>query len=169
MAVGGEFGDAGLGAVAEAEVAALVEGEDAEAALEDLLDEVEGGEVGERGVEGQDEGGVDAGGGEEAEALGDEGEQAGSLGRAEESLGVGIEGDGDGAGVAVARVGQRCGEQMLVAAVDAVEVADDGDGGAEVGGQLGERAVDLHPASLTGTVRPSWASWRCGGSCWLVA
>ena len=47
------------------------------------------------------------------------------------------------------------GDDPLVAAMDAVEVADGGDGGAEAGGDLGELAKDLHQAISKGSWRPS--------------
>ena len=60
--------DAGLGVVAEAEVFALVDLGDVEGVDEDVGDEVAGMQVAELVGEGEDEGGVDAGGGEEFEA-----------------------------------------------------------------------------------------------------
>ncbi len=45
-----------------------------------------------------------------------------------------------------AGAGDDLGDDPLMAAVDAVEVADGGDGGAEVGGDLGELVIDLHQA-----------------------
>ena len=66
---------------------------------------------------------------------GDEGE--GGFG-AEDAGGVGIEGDGEGLCAEGAGAGDDLGDDPLVAAMHAVEVADGGDGGAEVGGDLGE-------------------------------
>ncbi len=59
---------------------------------------------------------------------------------------MGFEGDGEGGVVELAGAGDDFGEDALVAAVDAVEVADGGDCGAEVSGDLGEAAVDVHEA-----------------------
>ena len=51
---------------------------------------------------------------------------------AEDAGGVGIEGDGEGAAAEEAGAGDDLGDDALVAEVDAVEVADGGDDGAEV-------------------------------------
>ncbi len=66
---------------------------------------------------------------------GDEGEAGFG---AEDARGVGIEGDGEGVGAEGAGAGDDLGDDPLVAAMHAVEVADGGDGGAEVGGDVGE-------------------------------
>ncbi len=47
---------------------------------------------------------------------------------------MGIEGDGEGLDAERAGAGDDLGDDPLMAAVHAVEVADGGDGGAEVGG-----------------------------------
>ena len=141
--------DAGFSLVAEAEVFALVDLADAAAFAEDLLGELAGGEAGEFGCEGEQEGGVDAGLGEEVEFLGGGGDEGvGGVG-AEDADGVGVEGDGEGfEGLSLLRKRAGAGEDLVddpaVAAVDAVEVADGGDDGAEGGGDCGEGFEDVH-------------------------
>ncbi len=106
--------------------------------------------------EGKDEDGVDAGGFEEFELLRMRGVMSGQAGvGAEDSRGMGIEGDGDGGLVEFAGAGDDLGDDPLVAAMDAVEVADGGDGGAEVGGEIGELAIDAHQAISKVICRPS--------------
>ena len=51
---------------------------------------------------------------------------------------MGFEGDGDGFFAEGLRAGDDLFDDPEVAAMDSVEVADGGDGGAEVGGELGE-------------------------------
>ena len=86
---------------------------------------------------------------------GDEG--VGGVG-AENADGVGVEGDGEG--VEGEGVGSVAGVYLVddpaMAAVDAVEVADAGNGGAEVGRDFGEGAKDLHaPGSGSGAMSKS--------------
>src|SRR5579875_712907 len=57
-----------------------------------------------------------------------------------------VEGDGDGCDAECARAGDDLGDNPLVAAMYAVEVADSGDGGAEVRGHVCEFAIELHQA-----------------------
>jgi hypothetical protein len=59
---------------------------------------------------------------------------------------VGFEGDGEGGVMELAGACYDFGENALVAAVDAIEVADGGDGGAEVFRDFGEAAIDVHEA-----------------------
>ncbi len=117
------------GVVAEAEVFSLVDLGDVEGVAEDGLGEVVGGGVAEGVGEGEDEGGVEAGGGEEFELAGEWGDEGEGLSGAEDVGGVGVEGDGEGAAAEEARAGDDLGDDGLVAEVDAVEVADGGDGG----------------------------------------
>ena len=74
-AEGFEAVDACFGLVAEAEVFAFVQLGDVEGLLEDVGGEVARGGAGELGGEGQDEEGVDAGGGEEFELFGERGDE----------------------------------------------------------------------------------------------
>ena len=74
---------------------------------------------------------------------------------ADDACGVGIEGDGDGADASCARLRYDLGDDPLVAAMDAVEVADGGDGWAEVSGDVGELTEYLHQAISKVSLRPS--------------
>ena len=74
---------------------------------------------------------------------------------ADDAGGVGVEGDGYGAEAEGAGSGYDFGDDPLVAAMDAVEVADGGYGGAEVRRDLGEVAVYLHQAISKWSCRPS--------------
>lgn len=104
-AEGREGVDAALGLVAEAEVFAFVELGDVEGLLEDFGGEGAGGGAGELGGEGEDEDGVDAGGGEELDFAVQGGDKGlGGFG-AEDADGVGVEGDSDGADAACAGAG----------------------------------------------------------------
>ena len=109
----------------------------------------------EFGGEGQDEQGVDAGGGEELEFFGEWGDERLARLGAEDPRGMRVEGDGDGPGAEGAGAGDDLGDDPLVAAMDAVEVADGGDGGAEAGRDLREVAIDLHQAISKLSCRPS--------------
>jgi hypothetical protein len=102
----GEGGDVGLGVVAEAEVFALVDLGDVEGVAQDGLREVVGGGVAESFGEGQDEGGVEAGGGEEFELAWERGDEGEGLRGAEDAGGVGVEGDGEGLAAEEARAGR---------------------------------------------------------------
>lgn len=73
----------------------------------------------------------------------------------QDSGGVGIEGDGDGGDAERARAGDDLRNDPLVAAMDAVEVTDGGDGWAEIFGDLCELAEDLHQAISNLICRPS--------------
>ena len=143
--------------VAEAEVGAFDDLAGVERSGEGVAGEVARTDLGERGREGEDDGCVNAGGGEEFEALGHGREQAEAGVRAEDAQGVGVEGEGDGGQAERAGAGDERGEHELVAAVDAVKVADGGDdaAGAEGGGCIGEGVEDLHGAISKGMRRPS--------------
>ena len=137
----GGTGDAGLGVVAEAEVFALVDFGDVEGVDEDAGDEVAGMQVAELVGEGKDEGGVDAGVGEELELAGERGEKCEWCFGAEDAGGVRIEGDGEGKAAEKAGAFDHLGNDALVAEVHAVEVADGGDHGGGGGGEVGELGV----------------------------
>ena len=144
---------AGFCLVAEAEVFALVDLADAAAFAEDLLGELAGGEVGELRREGEEEGGVDAGVGEEVELLGGGGDEGVGGFRAEDADGVGVEGDGEGFQPEGMGAGEDLVDDPAVAAVNAVEVADGGDDGAEVGGDGGEGGEEVHERGVAGVRR----------------
>jgi hypothetical protein len=131
-----EFSDASLGVVAEAEVTAFVKAEQAEGVVEDGADKFAGREAGQRRIEGQYEHGVDAGEREQAKAFVERREQSRGLGGPEELFWMWLEGDGDGASSKGAGIGSGGREDLPVAEVDSVEVADGGDGGAKAGGDL---------------------------------
>ena len=68
---------------------------------------------------------------------------------------MGIEGDSDGGNAELARARDDLRNDPLVATMHAVEVADGGDGRAEVFGDLCELVVDLHQAISNLICRPS--------------
>jgi len=134
---------AGLGVVAEAEVFALVDLGDVEGVDEDVGDEIAGRHVAELVGEGEDEGGVEAGVGEEFEAAMERGDEGKRRFGTEDAGGVRVEGDSEGPAAEEARVGQDFGDDRLMAQMHAVEVADGGDYGGGRGGEVGELAVDF--------------------------
>ncbi len=73
----------------------------------------------------------------------------GSVG-AQNADGMGVKGDGERAQAEEASAGDDLIDDPGVAAMDAVEVADGGDDGAEVGGESGEIREDVHRAVLSG-------------------
>ena len=149
---------AGLGAAAEAEVAALMQRANLEPVDEDLLNKVAGAHVGKLGIEGQHKHSVNARGSEQPQAFVEEGKQARRLGGAKKLLGVRIEGDGKRTGAQGLRFGNNGGEDLPMAEVHAVKVADGRDRRAEIRGQLGERTEDGSRAlahRLTASVMPS--------------
>ena len=138
----GEFRDAGLGAMAEAEVAALVDGADAQAFNEDGAHKIFAGEACQRSVKGQHEYRIHSGSGEQAEPLGMGVISRGALQRAEKLLGVRIEGDGDGAS-AEARASATTAERICRwPQMHAIKVADRGHAGAKAGRDLSNGAID---------------------------
>ncbi len=148
-AEGFEVVDAGLGLVAEAEVLAFVELVDADAVAEEILGEGAGGHAREVVREGQDDDGVEAGGAEEFEFLGEWGDE-GQVGfGAEDAGGVWVEGDGYGGDAESASAVDDLGNDPLVAEMNAVEVADGGDARAPVGWEFRWMAVDAHQAGWT--------------------
>jgi len=119
---------------------------DVEGLLQDVGGEGARGVLGELFGEGEDEDSVEARGFEEFELAGEGRDEWQACVGAEDSCGVGIEGDGDGGLVEFPGAGDDLGDDPLVAAMNPVEVADGGDGGAEVGGEIGELAIDAHQA-----------------------
>ena len=148
-AEGFEAVDACLGVVAEAEVFALVDLGGVDGVDQDFRREVSRVHVTECVGEGEDEGGVDASGGEEFELTverGDEGE--GRFG-AEDPGGVGVEGDSEGLSAEEAGAFDDFGDHSLMAEVHSVEVANGGDYGGVRGGEVGELAVDVQCCQLS--------------------
>ena len=129
-----EGGDGAFGAIAETEVLAFVNFGGVGGVSEDGFGEEAGGELGESGVEGKDEGGVNAGGGEQFEFTGKRGDEGVRGFGAEMADGMGVEGDGQGFLVGGTGLGDDFGQDLLMAAVDAIKVADGGDRGPELGG-----------------------------------
>jgi len=156
-----QFSDACPGVMTEVEVAAFMQAANAKNIYEYPADKLLRGQDGERCVKGQDDDSVNAGGGEQLHSAGHGREQFGRAGGAKKPLRVGIEGDGYGADSEGPGFGHHRGEDFLVAEVDAVEVADGGDGGAETGGNLRDGVVDgdgwhgFIAHRVTGTVSPS--------------
>src|ERR1035438_9245590 len=95
----GKLSDAGMGAVAEAEVAALVYSADLQALHEDAADEALRGEAGERRIKRQNQHVVNTGFSKQTEPLGHGRQQPGGLVGAEQQLRMRIEGYGNGAGL----------------------------------------------------------------------
>ena len=126
-----------------------------ESLLEDLRCEIARGSFGELRGEGQDEQGVDAGGGEEFDFFGEWCDEGLAGFGPNDAGGVWIEGDGDGGEAESAGAGDDFGDDPLVAVMHAVEIADGGDGWAEVAGDFCELAIDLHQAISNWRWRPS--------------
>lgn len=147
--------DAGLGAVAEAEVFALVKFDDVELAVEEVVSELAGAHAGEIAVEGQDDDVVDASGGEEVKFVLEGGDEGGAGAGADGAGGVGVEGDDERAEAEGAGAAEDVADDPAMAAMDAIEVADGGDGGREGGRELVEVAVDVHQAIRNWSWRPS--------------
>src|SRR5215472_3008625 len=154
LAEAGQFGDTGFGLVAEAEVAALVKAGDTQGVAQDPLDELAGGEAGKGLVELEDDDGVDSCFGQQGDAVFHRGEQAGGRFRTEKLLRVRVKGDGNRFHAAPPGVCDNGAEDLAVAKVDSVEVADGGDGGAEVLRDLADSMVDGDHA------RPPWSASR---------
>ncbi len=74
---------------------------------------------------------------------------------ADDASGMRVEGDGDGFDAERAGARDDLGDDPLMAAMHAVEVADGGDRWAEVRGDLCELAEDLHQAISNLICRPS--------------
>ena len=144
MAELGETVSTGFSLVTEAEVFALVDFDDVGGVTEDVRGELASGEMREGEIEGENEGSVNAGGGEETEFLFERSDESEIGLLAEDAGGVRVKGDGEGGYAERFSASDDLGDDPLMAAVDAVEVPDGGDGGAEAGRELGETAVDLH-------------------------
>ena len=105
-----------------------------------------GGHLREFFGEWQDEDGVEAGRGEQIEFFGERGDEGKGGFGAQDAGGMGFEGDGDGFCAESAGTGDDLFDDRKVTAMDAIEVADGGDGGAEVRPGFGEMAKYLHQA-----------------------
>ena len=138
--------DAGFGLVPKAEVFAFVKLGDVEGLLENVSSEVVSSGLRELGGKGQDEQGVDAGGGEECDLFRERSDKGLAGFRADDAGRVRVEGDGDGGEAERASTGDDFGDDPLMAEVDAVKVADGGYGRAEVAGDFRELAIDFHQA-----------------------
>ena len=124
--------------MAKAEVFSFVEFDDVEGLVEDFGSEGPGGHLREVFGEGNDDDCVEAGGGKELEFFGEWGDEREDGFGTEGAGGVGLEGDRHGFCAESAGAVYDFFDDPQVAAMDSVEVADGGDGGAEVGGDLGE-------------------------------
>ena len=151
----------GLGIAPKSEVAALVQAADAKRFHQNLAHKLPGRQHGQRRVEGQHQNRIDARRGQQLEALTYWCQQLERVSRTQKLLRVRVEGDGNRMDAMRARLGHYCGENLPVTEMHAVEVADDGDGGAKSCGNLLQRAEDgnrgreivLH--RVTGRVRLS--------------
>jgi len=158
--------DAGAGAVAKMEVAALVQGANAQAINQDAAHKLPRRQGGQGRVKGQHQHRIDACGGQQADARVHGRQQAGRLGGAQELLRMRIEGHGHRPHAQGPRFGHHGRKNLLVAQVHAVEVADGHHRGAKPARDLSHRAVNGNHAggamahrftapSSTGRVRPS--------------
>ena len=129
-----EFGSAGLGSVAEAEIVTFVNLDGVERLLEDLVGEVEGGEAREILGEGDHDSGIDAALSDQIEALRERRDEARGLFGAENANWMGIEGDGKGLRAKRNSALADVVHDGLMAEVNAVEVADGEDRSGEAGG-----------------------------------
>jgi hypothetical protein len=119
--------------------------EGTETLKQDMAGESFGALLRELGGEGENHGGVDAGGCEEIESLGEGGgDEARSGAGTKEMAGVRLEGDGDGTGLKCAGALDYARQQEAVAEMQAVVVADAEDGAVEVRGKFGGIVEDLH-------------------------
>src|ERR1700733_2957397 len=121
-----------LGLIAEAEVFSFVQLGDVQSLLEDFGCEAAGGHAREFGREGNDEDRVETCFGEQMQFLGKRRDERLSRFRANNSRRVRIEGDGYRADAEKACLRYYFGDNPLMSAVNAVEVADSGNGWAEV-------------------------------------
>ena len=116
---------------------------------------------GQRRVEGQHQHRIDARRDQQPEAHTHRRQQLERVLRTQKLIRMRVEGDGNRTEAQRTRLGHHRGENLPVAQMHAVEVADDGHAGAKTGGDLLKRAVDgnhgrgivLH--RVTGRVRPS--------------
>ena len=139
-------GDACLGLVAKAEVGALVDLGDVEGSGQDAGGEVAGGAAAQLIGEGQDECGVDPGGGEEFQLAGQRSEEEMRPLRVQDAGGMRLEGDGEREAGERAGAADDLGDDSLMAEMHPVVVADGGDDGGGQGREFGELAVDAHGA-----------------------
>lgn len=119
------------------EMESLADGDAAEPAevAGERADEMLSGNAAQFSGEGNDQGGIDAEGGQGAEALGDGLKQAWCAVRGDDMERMGVEGGDDGPGVEGACVEEGLSDHMLVAEVDAIEHAE---GHANAGGRTTE-------------------------------
>ena len=121
----GQFMDAGPCAKAEAEVVAFVDLDSTQPFEQHALDKAFGALLRELGGKGKNHRGVDAGGGEQIEALAEAGsDEAWSGAGAQEVAGMRFEGDGDREGVECASPLHYACQQEAVAEMETIVVAD---------------------------------------------
>ena len=143
-----QVGGVALRLVAEAKVVSLVDFDGVKTVAQHRGDEGLSGHFAEFVGEGKDEHGVDSRGLKQVEAFGHGGDELGRSLGPKDARRVRIEGDRDGLCSEFSRAVLDLRQQPLVAAMDSVEVADAGDGGAEVCGDLVEVAKDVHGSNL---------------------
>ena len=124
---------------------------DVEGAGQDTSGEVAGGAAAKLVGEGEDQGGVDSGVGEQFQLAGQRSEEEMRPLRVEDARRMGVEGDGDGLAAEKAGASDDLGDDSLMAKMHAVEVANGGDDGGGRKREFGELAVDDH-ASGKGSV-----------------
>ena len=175
----------GARAMPKAEVVAFVQAAYAQRVHQDGAHKILCAQAGERRIERHHQHGVNARFRQQAHALVHRRQQPGRAGRAQKLLGVRIEGNGHRAH-AMARCFQctrfrhHSGENLAVARMHTVEVADGGHRRTKTCRDLLKRSVDLHlrcwmiahwvtGPRLTDRVSPSWARLTPAGKVRLVA
>src|SRR5215470_19411857 len=101
---------------------------------QDIVDEIVGRGLRQRGVEGQYDRAVEPGAGEQAQLGALVGQAEQRLLRAEEAARMRLEGERRGRSAERARARKRCSDHGTVPALHAVEIADGDDGALERGG-----------------------------------
>ena len=131
-----------LRAVAEAEVAAFVNSADPQHADKDVAHKVFRRHARQRLIEGQHEDRIDTSVCQQPQSLGQEGQQLWRVLGIEELCRMRVEGDGDRPHATRPRLRCSRSQNLLMAAMHAVEVSDGGDGRAEILRHFIERTVD---------------------------
>ena len=130
----------------------------------DLTGEGFGGEAAEFWREGKHQRGVEPGGRELLELGSERGDEDVRGFGTQHAHGVWIEGEGEGLEAQLARACVDLVDDPAMAAVDAVEVADGGDDGAEIGGEFVGGAEDLHCCLALSRYLPKMESRREEGA-----
>src|ERR1700728_1601078 len=119
-----QFLDAGLGVTTEAKVFSLMQTANAESIHQNIAHKLFGRKTSERGVKGQRNHSVNAGGGQQAHALVHGREQMGRTRRAKKSLGMRVKGDGNAPDSKRTCFIHHGGKNFLMPTIYAIEVDD---------------------------------------------